>query len=498
MILALLAGALAAPAPFVGFFGGVHLAGPNHELYQVPGIAHGPLGPSFPLGVRAGFPVVGPLGLEGELFAGPATRVDLGFLYGWRAHANLHFPEMKDKYTPMFVAGGGYLGLVSGKLGNDMDLAAHMGPALKIRLSKSFALRTDVRYMLSARKGAGTVPAGHTEVLFSLSWDLKRDFDPDGDNIATELDECPIELETYNGWKDTDGCPDELAALTITVRDVEGTRMGDTEVRDGDQVLGRTDAEGYLTLEDLMPERQLHLAVDAPEDMLPGSSDVTLAEGRNRALVELEWAPGAILITATDPKGEPLAAQVSATGVEERVWTLPPEGIDELVMKPGSYEFTVTYRDYEGHVGDVLLSDKSGARAHFAAVLKPPEQVTVHEDRLVTLDPIRFEFDRHDVTKATMHIVDAVAKALVEHPYIKKVEVAGHASAEGTDAYNLALSQRRMNEVVRLLVARGVAADRLIAKGYGESRPTATNETETGRSQNRRVEFNILEKDGAR
>ena len=55
-----------------------------------------------------------------------------------------------------------------------------------------------------------------------------------------------------------------------------------------------------------------------------------------------------------------------------------------------------------------------------------------------------------------------------------------------------------MKEVVRLLVARGIAPKRLVARGYGESRPTASNETESGRSQNRRVEFNILEKDGAR
>jgi outer membrane protein OmpA-like peptidoglycan-associated protein len=500
MITALLATALAAPEPTAGLFGGVHVAGPEHELYRTPGVQHGPLGPAVLLGVRAGFPVLGPLGLEGELFGGPASRVGGGLLYGFRAHGNVHFPEIADRWTPMFVAGGGYLGLVSRDLGSDLDLAVHLGPAVKVRLSESLNLRTDLRWLLSGRKGVSAQPGGHGQLLVSLSWNLrKRDLDPDGDDIVTELDRCPIETETHNGWKDDDGCPDELATVTITVRDVEEKRMGDMEVRDGNTVLGRTDDQGYLVLEDLMPERVLDLAVDAPEGMMPGARQVTLLEGRNRTTVELGWAPGSLLITASDLDGNPLAAEVTAAGPEMRTWTLGSEGIDELVLKPGIYEIVATYPGYEGHAGEIELSEKSGARAHFDALLKPPadpESVRVEETRLVTLEPIRFEYDSHKVRQSSMAIVDAVARKLNDHPYITKVEVAGHASSEGSDAYNLDLSKRRMVEVKRLLVAKGVDPGRLVAKGYGEDRPAASNETETGRSQNRRVEFNILEKNG--
>jgi len=74
-----------------------------------------------------------------------------------------------------------------------------------------------------------------------------------------------------------------------------------------------------------------------------------------------------------------------------------------------------------------------------------------------------------------------------------RMEIQGHASADGDDDYNLQLSQKRAESVRRYLISRGVDPDRLIAVGYGETRPLSTNRTQDGRSQNRRVEFQILQ-----
>lgn len=506
MISVLLSAALAGPGPFVGLFGGVHIAGPEHELYKTPDVVHGPLGPSLPLGVRAGIPVLGPLGLEGELFAGPATRVGVGFLYGWRAHANLHFPQIARRYTPMFTAGGGYLGLISQKLGSDMDLAVHGGPALRIALSDQFNLRTDLRWMLSARYGASPKPAGHGELLFSLSWNLKYDDDDDDDGIPDDEDQCPDQEEVYNDWKDTDGCPDQLASLVVTLRGVEGERIGSMEVRSGEDLLGRTNDSGYLTVEGLMPEHALHVVAAAPRHMLPGEADVVLHEGRNPLTVTLEWKPGAVELSATDLEGNPLAATVALDGPEPLTVELPASGEQIVVLEPGVYTARTSFGAHSPSEGTFELAPKSGSLAQYGAMLRPPGedeqpqggQVSVQEDRLVTLVPIRFRYDSHVVQDRSLPIIDDLAASLTANPHILKVEVAGHASAEGSDDYNLALSQRRMNEVVRLLVARGIDPARLVARGYGESKPTASNATEDGRRQNRRVEFNILEKDGAR
>jgi hypothetical protein len=69
------------------------------------------------------------------------------------------------------------------------------------------------------------------------------------------------------------------------------------------------------------------------------------------------------------------------------------------------------------------------------------------------------------------------------------IEVAGHTDSMGSDAYNMKLSQQRAGAVRNFLISKGVAADRLTAKGYGESQPVADNATREGRIQNRRVEL---------
>ncbi|MEQ1493141.1 MAG: OmpA family protein [Terricaulis sp.] len=71
------------------------------------------------------------------------------------------------------------------------------------------------------------------------------------------------------------------------------------------------------------------------------------------------------------------------------------------------------------------------------------------------------------------------------------VDVIGHADATGADDYNLDLSQRRANNVASLLQSGGVQRQRILSEGHGEREPRASNATESGRSQNRRVEVFI-------
>jgi len=86
-------------------------------------------------------------------------------------------------------------------------------------------------------------------------------------------------------------------------------------------------------------------------------------------------------------------------------------------------------------------------------------------------------------------------KVIQDNSYIKKIQIEGHASAEGDAKHNLKLSDDRAKSVRKYLVEHGVNEDRLIAKGFGITKPLASNDTEEGREKNRRVEFNILEQD---
>ncbi len=70
-----------------------------------------------------------------------------------------------------------------------------------------------------------------------------------------------------------------------------------------------------------------------------------------------------------------------------------------------------------------------------------------------------------------------------------RVQIEGHASSEGGDDHNQTLSEKRAEAVLDYLVAHGIAKERLVSKGFSSSVPVATNLTEAGREQNRRVEF---------
>jgi OOP family OmpA-OmpF porin len=104
------------------------------------------------------------------------------------------------------------------------------------------------------------------------------------------------------------------------------------------------------------------------------------------------------------------------------------------------------------------------------------------------LKGVNFKYDSAELTTAATAILDKVAVDLSAYSVKKNIEVRGHASSEGTNAYNLALSQRRSQSVADYLKRKGIT-NKLIAKGYGEEYPVADNATEAGREKNRRVEL---------
>jgi len=104
---------------------------------------------------------------------------------------------------------------------------------------------------------------------------------------------------------------------------------------------------------------------------------------------------------------------------------------------------------------------------------------------------ITFAVDSADVNANFYGVLDSVS--LVLNEFNKTfVEVAGHTDSDGSDQYNQSLSERRAGSVSSYLTARQVRADRLIAVGAGEKYPVASNATQEGKAQNRRVEITIV------
>jgi OOP family OmpA-OmpF porin len=127
---------------------------------------------------------------------------------------------------------------------------------------------------------------------------------------------------------------------------------------------------------------------------------------------------------------------------------------------------------------------------------EPQKRVEVRDNQIVINEKVQFEYDSAKIMEVSHSLLDEVAKVIKEHPQIKRIQVQGHASAEGSDDYNLKLSDKRAKAVMKYLTGKaGIDKAMLEAKGLGETVPIADNETEEGKEKNRRVEFHILEQD---
>ncbi|MDX1380492.1 MAG: OmpA family protein [Xanthomonadales bacterium] len=109
---------------------------------------------------------------------------------------------------------------------------------------------------------------------------------------------------------------------------------------------------------------------------------------------------------------------------------------------------------------------------------------------VVTLGDVLFDFDRSDLKPAARDNLSKLVDFLREYED-RGVEIEGHTDSVGTEAYNIGLSQRRAAAVERYLLDNGIEHSRIETRGLGEEFPVASNETDSGRAQNRRVEIII-------
>jgi OOP family OmpA-OmpF porin len=109
----------------------------------------------------------------------------------------------------------------------------------------------------------------------------------------------------------------------------------------------------------------------------------------------------------------------------------------------------------------------------------------------IVLRGVNFDFNSAELRPDSGPILDQAVAVLGENSDVLVV-VEGHTDNIGNDEYNQALSVQRAEAVFRYLVNRGIAPERLRTEGHGESRPVATNDTEQGRAQNRRVELRVM------
>ncbi|MBP8811510.1 MAG: OmpA family protein [Kofleriaceae bacterium] len=349
--------------------------------------------------------------------------------------------------------------------------------------------------------------------------------DNDNDGLADAADQCPNEPESVNGYDDLDGCSDDGGALLIdvSVEDRLGFVRTPTFDRRG------LDRGGGIIVDQLaltmLPRREVKrwtLAVvaktKAEADRQAGwVLDRLVSRGVDRASVtlltdagaptmgvlvadKLDAAPGPSCPPGSEvqPKGRgaappaPAAAPTTTTTAPGMVDTLDAANPEPAPPPPPAD------RDGDGldDAGDRCpdeLETKNGYQDDDGCPDTVPAPLKQFSG---TVKGINFKKGSAEIERKSFKVLDKSAAALLGFPDLK-VEIGGHTDDQGDDDANLALSQARADSVRAYLIGKGVGAERLVAKGYGETAPTAPIEglkrskLRAARAKNRRVEFKL-------
>lgn len=299
--------------------------------------------------------------------------------------------------------------------------------------------------------GAGTglvedVGTPAFRLVAGLSWTTWRS-DRDDDAIADRADTCPDQAEDHDGHLDEDGCPD---------LDNDGDGLADTAdacPNDPEDLDEFEDDDGCPE-----PDNDGDTLVDAEDEcpLAPGTVDHrgcpdTDADGQRDLDDACPAAPG--------PAEDHGCPDTDEDGLHD--------GIDECPEVPRP------------------------ARERRATANGCARPVYVTDTSIVVTERLTFPEGRSEVAGVTKAMLDQVAEVLTRHLDLGSVEIQCHTDNVGPSSYNLRLSQLRAKAVRDYLVAKGIAAERLVPRGYGESRPRFTNRTAGGRTRNRRVQFEI-------
>lgn len=348
--------------------------------------------------------------------------------------------------------------------------------------------------------------AGLTDAPGSAAWRVfaglgaanmigpRRDADPIGELLVA--DNCPTEPETHNGWLDEDGCPDDLSSLAVIVvhagapvpgAEVELTGPEGTETH----VVG----EAPINIPQAAPESRW-TAVARAGGCLEGEASAVASAGGTELVVQLQRYDAQVRVEAVDPDGAYIPeASVDWTGADVRcspsppLWRMP-EGVQSGTVGAGPHQLVVKAPGYSlsEHRIELSAGDSKTVRAELV-----PTLVRVEAKRITIMDKIHFETGKAVIKPESYGLLDEVARIIMDNPQVGRVEIAGHTDNRGSDELNLDLSTQRAQAVRDFLLEAGVSSQRLVARGYGETRPIDTNITRDGRANNRRVEFNLID-----
>lgn len=210
----------------------------------------------------------------------------------------------------------------------------------------------------------------------------------------------------------------------------------------------------------------------------------------NRIRYTSNYVKGIVRDKAT---GKPLAASIELINLDSRqteslVSSDSLTGAYLIVLTQGAeYALYVNRKDYLFRSLNFNYSEMKD----YEPIVLDIELEKASEGTRAVLENIFFDVDSYALKEKSVTELQKILRFLKENPGVR-VEISGHTDNTGSPAYNVQLSERRAKSVNDYLVNNGVSAARLIPKGFGSAQPIASNDSESGRQRNRRIEFKII------
>lgn len=375
---------------------------------------------------------------------------------------------------------GGYTQMSVGNSApyNFDESAVHGAIGDRVFFGDHVALRLEARAVYAPKTNfPGGDWAGHVIGSVGLSFFSggARFADSDADGIADRADACPT--TPARATVDARGCPNDT--------DHDGVFNG-LDACPNTPPSAQTDGTGC-------PLDGDHDAVFDGIDQCPGTPAGAQVDGRGCPTdADGDAVPDGVDRCPNTPAGAVVDSAGCPTDADKDGVA---DGIDRCPNTPAGSEVDTAgcqlAKDTDGDgvddQKDRCPSTASGTRVDAAGcpILFTSERAPV------VLRGVNFETGRSSLKPESFEVLDVVAASLIANPEIR-IEIAGYTDNVGSAAVNVRLSQNRASAVRAYLAAKGVAVDRMQAKGYGSANPIATNTTAAGRAQNRRVELHKL------
>jgi outer membrane protein OmpA-like peptidoglycan-associated protein len=372
-------------------------------------------------------------------------------------------PEEEKGWTAFFPVGGGF------------DVAVSDAVLLDFSAGYTFTLTDDLngynnKVNYEEETYDGYYQAGIGIIFVSGSGSS----DKDGDGL-TKSEEKELGTDPNNPDTDGDGLNDGAEVRTNFTNpknpDTDGDGLKDGEevtTYKTDPIKTDTDLDGLTDGDEVLNYKTEPIVKDTDSDKLADGAEV----------IDIHTDP---LIPDTDGDTLNDGDEVQIQGTDPLKADTDGDGLkdgEEVTM----YKTDPLKADTDAGSVDDFTEVNRGTNP-----LNPEDDV-VKIDVPIVLEGITFATGKADITPESEFVLNGALKTLQTYPDII-VEISGHTDNVGSNASNLSLSQRRADAVRAWLIIKGVNADRLIAKGYGEDSPRVPNDTADNKRMNRRIEF---------